>query len=54
MKLGKFEGAEDGALDEADSAGTPLSCLIDLISSIIMSLLGILAGCGIIKGLVAF
>lgn len=55
MKLGKFEGSASNSSDVNDGEGKgAFDRLVDIISSILTPTIPLLAGCGIIKGLLAF
>ena len=54
MKLGKFAGASEDAKVADDEGKSLFDRLVDMISSILTPVIPLLAGCGIIKGLLAF
>lgn len=54
MKLGKFAGASEDAKVTDDEGKSLFDRLVDMISSILTPVIPLLAGCGIIKGLLAF
>lgn len=54
MKLGKFAGTSEDAKVADDESKSLFDRLVDMISSILTPAIPLLAGCGIIKGLLAF
>lgn len=54
MRLGKFAGAAEEVDGDANEGGSLFDRLVDLISSIFVPILPLLAGSGVIKGIVAF
>ena len=53
--VNRIAGFDGGAqAEESNENASPLSKLVDLISGIIVPLLGLLAGSGVIKGVIAF
>ena len=55
MKLGKFAGSASDVSDVNDNEGkSAFDRIVDMISAILTPTIPLLAGCGIIKGLLAF
>lgn len=54
MKLGKFAGTSEDTKVADDEGKSLFDRLVDMISSILTPVIPLLAGCGIIKGLLAF